>query len=98
MATLVVSISGPRHKEGLRFTNPTTALITTRTRNRQNTIWAMPADAEAMPPNPNTPAINAITKNAKAILSMTVSTIKSDKNEKRRLGGIAAYLISRHFS
>jgi hypothetical protein len=40
--------------------------ITHITRNRKNKTFAIPADAAAMPPNPNTAAISAIIKKVTA--------------------------------
>lgn len=43
---------------------------TNKTKNTKNTIFAISADAAAMPPNPNTPAIIATTKNVSAQFNM----------------------------
>jgi hypothetical protein len=40
--------------------------ITHITRNMKNKIFAIPAEAAAMPPNPNTAATSAIIKNVTA--------------------------------
>lgn len=41
----------------------------------KNNTLAIPADAVITPPKPSTPAINAMTKNVSAQVSMTVSDL-----------------------
>lgn len=45
-------------------------LTTSKTKKTKNKIWAMPADADAIPPNPNTPAMIATIKKTIAQPSM----------------------------
>jgi hypothetical protein len=47
--------------------------IANRTKNTKKHIFAKPTEAPAMPPKPNTPAINAITKNVIAKFNITFS-------------------------
>jgi hypothetical protein len=51
------------------------------TRNRKNKTFAIPADAAAMPPNPNTAAINAMIKKVTAQPNI-VFTSFSHKSKK----------------
>src|ERR1043166_499774 len=55
-----------RYNVRLLPARPAIKAITKMTRNRKNRIFAIPADAAATPPKPNTAAITAITKNTKA--------------------------------
>lgn len=65
----VPSISpGDRQTTVLR---PINKLITNTTRNTKNKIFAIPAALAAIPPNPNTAAINAITRKIQAYPSIT---------------------------
>src|SRR4051812_47810171 len=53
---------------------PANRLTTNSTRAITNNICAMPAAVEAMPPNPNTAATRAITRNINAQYNMSVSS------------------------
>ena len=53
-----VYTTGPRR--------PMIRLIMKNTRNKKNTVLAMPAAVPAIPPKPRAAAISAITKNVKA--------------------------------
>jgi hypothetical protein len=51
---------------------------TKSTRKRKNRTWAMPAEAVAMPPKPNTAAIIATTKKIRAQLSILRVLLKQN--------------------
>jgi hypothetical protein len=61
-----VSEARPKNRIQARRKKLMTSDITRKARNRKNRIWAMPAEAPAMPPKPRTPAIRAITRKTKA--------------------------------
>jgi hypothetical protein len=50
---------------------PMTNVTMKTTRKMKNKTWAIPADADAIPPNPNNPAITATMKNTIAQYNMT---------------------------
>ena len=68
----------------------TIKLIISKTRNTKNKIFAMPADAPAMPPNPSTAAINALIKNVRAQPHMVHLAFRDGLDVSRRGGALHA--------
>ena len=58
--------SGPLYNVRLLPARPAIRATTKITRKRKNSIFAMPAEAAATPPKPNTAAMIAVTKNTRA--------------------------------
>src|SRR5436305_14873022 len=56
--------------------------ITHITRNKTNSNFAIPADAAAIPPNPNTAAINAIMRNVTAQPNMGFTSLVKDESDQ----------------
>src|SRR5947209_6930810 len=72
---------------------PATKLMTKSTRKTTKQIFAMPADAAAIPPNPSTAAINAITRNTQAYQSIFNV---SSRSLYSKLCAIRTYVIGLH--
>lgn len=68
--------AGSCHRGGRPLTARAISAITKRMMNTTNRNCAIPAEAPAIPPNPKSPAIKAITRKARAHPSISVSPLR----------------------